>query len=179
MTSSKEKTGRNQIKPQDPAKEPSSANQEWEALADGLALSLYNLDKNEFLILSHERANHYVQFGSMGRDGIRAEAVCNAYITVPQDKLTAEDCAMMAHLGWNKPTRTPRPKKGSPQNALPNFFQDMPRPVDVLKVAKLTVDTFRQVYRVKHPAMLRYKAFVSGGPEIEFPLLPLRPCEPD
>jgi len=51
----------------------------------------------------------------------------------------------------------------------------MPRPVDFECLAQLTVDTFRQIYRVSRPGMLRYKCFDSVGISIRCPMLGLTP----
>ena len=159
-----------------PLNTSSSTSADWTRLAADLALCLDDLQEDEFLVLSSKRANHYVQFAAQGRFGMRVEAASNAYIEESEAQLSVEDYTTMARLGWHGPTE-PRldELKGPPDpDGSPNFFLDSSYPVDFQHLAKLVVDTFRQIYRITHPGKLRYKAFARGGTAIRFPTLRLQ-----
>lgn len=153
-----------------------STDEEWVRFTDDLALCLSDLDEDDFFVLSYKRATYYVQFAAQGRFGMRVEATCNAYIDEPGDQLSDEDCAAMAQLGWRNPTKAPskRSKTRQDPDGSPNFFRDLPYPVDFEGIAKIAVETLRKVYHVSHPGMMKYKAFGHDGPSIRFPSLRLQ-----
>ena len=146
--------------------------EEWELLRANLAQCLSALEEDEFLVLDFKRAVYYVQFAAQGRFGMRAEAACNTYIDPPEARLSADDYRLMEQLGWHRATTLPPEAGGdrSPDDS-PNFHVDPASPIDYLALATLAVETFRLVYRVKHPGRLKYKAFASNGTQIRFPTL--------
>ena len=154
---------------------PSGPGGDWKRFAARLATCLGDLQEKEYLILSSVpgQANYYVQFAAQGRDGMRVEAVSNAYLRAYADdaeaRLSAEDCAAMANLGWHHPTYDPRFDWPLGTGSSPNLCQDPPYPVDFRQVARLAVNTLRRVYRIRRPTMLRYKAFDEEGADIRFP----------
>jgi hypothetical protein len=146
-----------------------AADQEWERFTRDLALCLASLSDNEFLVISSEGASYYVQFAAQGQLGMRAEAMSNTFAK-PAAMLSTDACAAMVQLGWKSPRRGP--------GGSPNFFVDLPSPVDFGSLAKLAVETLRRVYRTLHPAQLQYNAFTRAGDEIRLPALGLK-CEAD
>lgn len=169
-----------------------TADMEWARLMKDLSLCLADLVEDDYLVLSHKRANYYVQFAAQGQFGMRAEAASNTYI-VPEDaQLTPDDYVTMAELGWRIPTdviRESRPQvldltghlpKILTENPVPdpdgstNFFVDASNPIDFGVLSEVTVRTFREVYRVGHPGMLQYNAFNRNDVQIRFPTLRLK-----
>ena len=148
----------------------------WERFTDALAECLTDLVEDEFLVISNKTINYYIQFAGQGRFGMRVEAACNQYIVPPEAWLDWDDYRAMASLGWHRAT-TPPPEKvqGKPDpDGSPNFFIDIEYPIDSRKVAQLTVQTFRTVYRIGHPGSLMYKAFSRSGDKIRFPGLHIK-----
>lgn len=43
------------------------------------------------------------------------------------------------------------------------------------RLAQVAVRTLREVYHVRHPGLLQYRAFAFDGPEIRFPALRIKP----
>ena len=148
---------------------------EWKRFTADLALCLGDLDEDEFLILSHKRINYFVQFAAQGKFGMRAEAACNNFIEPIPALLTTDDYERLTELGWHKATNPP-PKKGEPEppDGSPNFFVDAAAPVNFKALAVMTTHTFQDVYRVRHPGSLEYKAFAKDETQIRFPTLRLK-----
>src|SRR5215471_13377643 len=166
-----------------------TADMEWARLMKDLSLCLADLVEDDYLVLSHKRANYYVQFAAQGQFGMRAEAASNTYI-VPEDaRLTPDDYVTMAELGWRIPTdviqepgrqlldltgNLPRILTENPSivcdvNGSSNFFVSASHPVDFGALSELTVRAFREVYRVDHPRMLQYNAFNRNDVQFRFP----------
>jgi hypothetical protein len=156
--------------------EPSPTELAWERFTGALAECLTDLVEDEFLVISNKTINYYIQFAGQGRFGMRAEASCNQYIEPPEAWLDQDDYRAMASLGWHRAT-SPRHEKmqGKPDpDGSPNFFMDVDYPVDSGKVAQLTVQTFRTVFRIGHAGNLQYKAFSRSGDKIRFPCLHIK-----
>ena len=153
---------------------PPNTNAEWRVLADAVADCLVDLQEDEFLILSYKRANYFVQFAAQGSFGMRVEATCNSFIA-PDAVLTDEQYQVMAQLGWQRATELLQ-ESGAPQdpNGSPNFFLDVPHPIDLEALGQLTVATFRTVYGILHPGELQYRSFSEDGASIRFPTLGLK-----
>jgi hypothetical protein len=170
-----------------------TADAEWVRLKSDLSLCLADLVEDDYLVLSHKRANYYVQFAAQGQFGMLAEAASNIYL--PEEaRLTPDDYVTMAELGWRIPTdviqesgrqildltgNLPRILTEDPDtfrdlDGSPNFFLNISHPVDFAALAEFTVCTFREVYRVRHPGMLEYKAFNRKDVQIRFPTLRLK-----
>jgi len=103
---------------------------------------------------------------------MRVEAASNAYIEPAPARLTAEGYVAMGQLGWQIPTELPEDESDS--DGSPNFFVDLPSPVDFKSLSELAIRTFRQIYGMRHPGQLQYKAFSSGGALIRLPTLRLK-----
>ena len=153
---------------------PPNVDATWQDLAYAVAACLSDLQEDEFLILSYKRANYFVQFAAQGHFGMRVEATCNSFIA-PDAVLTDKQYAIMADLGWQRATELLQ-ESGAPQDAdgSPNFFMDVPQPVNRAALGQLTVSTFRTVYGVLHPGELWYTAFGEGDVPIRFPTIGLQ-----
>lgn len=107
---------------------------------------------------------------------MRAEAVANAYITLPAARLSAEDCQPMTSLGWCSPTEFSEQEKTSERHddGSPDFFMDLAHPVDFKQLEESAVSAMRSIYGIKHLWMPEYKSFAVSGAEIRFPTLRLK-----
>jgi hypothetical protein len=153
----------------------------WRTFEDALAEALGALEEDEYLIIGAKRHQHYVQFAALGRHGMRVEAVSNAFIDDPADRLSDAQHEHLAALGWDGPAENaPRPNAppGSPVQG--NFFLDAAAPAPAGRVARLACTTLHDVYGVPHPGELEYTAFHRSGADVRFPTLRLqrRPAEP-
>lgn len=149
-----------------------TADEAWRDLEAALAASLARFLEDEYLIIRVRGRNHYVQFVACGADGMRVEAVSNAYICVPSHRLGDVEHARLAALGWEgpeevAPSRVPN-LGGTTQR---NFYLDLAAPVDFAAVARQACRTLKEVYRAPHPSELRYEAFHRGTGRILFPAL--------
>jgi len=171
-----------------------TADAEWARLAKDLSVCLADLVEDDYLVLSHKRADYYVQFAAQGQFGMLAEAASNTFIVPEEARLTPDDYVTMAELGWRIPTdviqesgRQVLDLTGNLPRLLtenrdavrdvdgsPNFFLNVSSPVDFGALSELTVRTFREVYRVRHPLMLQYRAFNRNEVQIRFPTLRLK-----
>ena len=151
----------------------------WSSFEGGLAEALDLLEEDEYLVIASKRRNHYVQFACQGHHGMRIEAVSNAYITVPADRLTDAQHEHLAALGWDGPQEMAPGRQTAPgAGTQGNFFLDVAVPVQTGQVAELACATLRSAYNVRHPGELAYRAFRSTGRvEIRFPSLRLRRIE--
>lgn len=152
--------------------EQAGAEAEWKLFEKHLAEALSDLAEDEYLILSHKRADYYVQFAAQGAFGMRAETMSNAHITEAADQLSPTAFRTLLRLGWNPPTRQPPESeiKHEPGGS-PNYYLDFSSPVPCDEIARLTVRTFREVFGTTHPGFLEYRAFHSKGTDIRFPSL--------
>jgi|SRR5215831_5640018 len=171
-----------------------TADAEWARLTNHLSLCLADLVEDDYLVLSHKRANYYVQFSAQGQFGMLAEAASNPFIVPEKARLTPDDYVTMAELGWRIPTDviqesgrqvldltgnfprllTEKPDIFCDVDGSPNFFLNVSNPIDFGALSELTVRTFREVYRVHHPLLLQYNAFNRNDVQIRFPTLRLK-----
>ena len=145
----------------------STAAEAWDSFANVLALTLAQMDVDQYLSLSlREKKDYYVQFALQGPSGIRMETVSNNFL--PEwERLDEHDLALLGELGWNAPTGG----KSKDIDGSPNFFLDWPLPVHYDEISELTARTLRDVLDVRHPGLLSYRAFAKGGSEIILPNL--------
>ena len=68
-----------------------------------LADALGALEEDEFLIVGSKHHQHYVQFACHGHHGMWMEAVSNAYIAHPDERLSDAQNEHLATLGWDDP----------------------------------------------------------------------------
>ena len=92
------------------------------ALADAVGL----LEEDEYLIVGSKHHHHYVQFACHRHDGMWMEAVSNAYIAHPDERLSDVQNERLAALGWDDPGSANR-----------NWSLDVAAPVPAAPVARL------------------------------------------
>jgi hypothetical protein len=56
----------------------------------------------------------------------------------------------------------------------PNYFLDLPRPLDFGRIGSLAVDTLLGPLDADHPLDLEYRSFAESGEGIRWPTLGLR-----
>lgn len=141
----------------------------WGEFAKVLALTLAQMDVDQFLILSpRDKKDYYVQFALQGPSGIRMETVSNNFL--PEwERLDEHDLVLLGRLGWSAPTKGKG--KGKDAEGSPNFFRGWSLPVHFDEIGKLTARTLRDVLDVRHPGMLSYRAFAKDNSEIILPNL--------
>lgn len=147
-----------------------TVDRKWNHLVRRLAEALRALEPDDYLILSHRRTHHFVQF-AVQDEGLWAEAKSNHY-TPKSRRLGPDQELRLVELGWKAPTHGDGEERipgGSP-----NWFRDWELPVPHRAAAEVAVMTLREVYGVKTPASLRYHAFRAGGVPIRLPTLGLR-----
>ncbi|MBK8648955.1 MAG: hypothetical protein IPN16_20950 [Gemmatimonadetes bacterium] len=156
-----------------------TAGDDWSRLATRLASALDALAEDHYLVLSVVGRHRFVQFAQQGKWGIRAECVSNAYLP-RRERLSKSDERALSGLGWAPPNLVQIGSKvrGDDPHGSPNWYIDFARPIDYSALVDLTVRTFRDVYDVRHPSTLRYKAFESAGARILLPELLVAP-EPE
>ena len=140
---------------------------EWLTFEAALADALGALEEDEFLIVGSKHRQHYVQFACHGHHGMWIEAVSNAYIARPDERLSDAQNAHLAALGWDDPGAADR-----------NWSRDVAAPAPFALVARLACITLFEVYEIPHPGALEYTAFRSQGGSIRFPTLRLRRRDP-
>lgn len=159
-------------------REPGMVARDWATFGQRLASALDAMSESQYLVLAASGSARFVQFAQQGKWGVRAECVSNEYL-VPEDRLTPANEEALQLLGWHAPTLEPLGTGviGNDPDGSPNWFADFPRPVEFEALADLVIRTFTQVYKVRHPSQLRYKAFESEGAAILLPELMVEPEE--
>ena len=144
----------------------------WTDFGSRLMQVLGALEEDEYLIISLKGSNRFVQFAGQGAHGMRVETVSNFYLPENQQLGEAEHDAMLK-LGWNAPCNLPDQFGHEPVGS-PNYFLDLPQPVDIRQVAAVAVSTLLGPLDADHPLDLEYQAFAESGESIRFPTLGLR-----
>jgi hypothetical protein len=148
---------------------------EWQRFARSLALSLAQLELDQFLILEARRhPDYYVQFSQYGPAGLRGEAVSNQFLK-DFERLGPQAEVRLRGLGWGRPGGD---SEGAPDGP-PNWHREWTLPVSYPDVAELAVSTMRHVYEVGAPAYLSYRAFHRSGAQIILPNLGIVRSEPE
>ena len=144
-----------------------STAEDWSAFENMLALTLAQMDVDQYLILNlRAKKDYYVQFALQGPFGIRMETVSNNFL--PEwEQLDEHDLSLLGQLGWIAPTGI----KGKVGDGSPNFFRDWQLPVPYQEISELTVRTLREVLDVRHPGFLSYRAFAKDESVIILPNL--------
>jgi hypothetical protein len=157
-----------------PPKSLPRADRAWKHFESGLAHVLPDLARGDCLIVSHRTADIFVQFVGDGRDGMRAEAISNDYVTKGR-RLSAAATRALVQCGWNRPTHSAAVEDArQPGEGSPNFYLDLERPVPFAQLAAMAVKSLREVYKVRLPGELQYNAFDDDDAQIRFPALKLR-----
>jgi hypothetical protein len=150
----------------------------WAAFSAALERTLAGMADGQFLILTARGSGRCVQFSAQGADGLRAEVVSNHYLPGP-DQLDDDQVARLLADGWQPPTGTP--EEATPErdpSGSPNFFVDLPNPVDHGDLARRTIRTW-MVLGVEAPKALVYDAFAGRGGSLHFPELGLERARGD
>jgi len=130
------------------------------------------LEEDEYLIVSLKGSNRFVQFAGQGAHGMRVETVSNFYL--PENEQLGEvQHDLLLKLGWNAPCNLPDQFGHEPVGS-PNYFLDLPPPLDLERIASLAVNTLLGPLDADHPLDLEYLAFAESGESIRFPSLGLR-----
>lgn len=141
----------------------------WHLFAARLQQVLSEMQEGQFLVLTLKETNRFVQFAAQGALGMRAEATSNHFLS-GQDQLDSKKAAALVALGWNPPTGTP--KQSTPESdpeGSPNFYLDIPNPIDFSKLAVMAIHTLSDVYGVAHDGFLECAAYDSAGNAIALP----------
>lgn len=144
----------------------------WTDFGARLAQALGALEEDEYLIINLKGSNRVVQFAGQGAHGMRAETVSNFYLP-EKDQLGEAQHERLLELGWNPPCNLPDQFGHEPVGS-PNYFLDLPQPVDFVRVAFLAVNTLLGPLAAEHPLWLEYRSFAESGAEIRWPTLKLK-----
>jgi hypothetical protein len=130
---------------------------DWPGFVAELAHTLAGLGPTESLILevvpegSVGPSSYYVQFAPQP-DGLRAEAVGNAFLPEPA-QLNEAELERVEKQGWT-----------APDSESPNFWRDWPAPVPYDEVADFAVATLRLIYGAQTPADIREQRVAGRAP---------------
>jgi hypothetical protein len=144
---------------------------EWQQFSDRLAEVLQRLSLGQFLILTVRESGSFVQVISEGDNGCRIETTSNYYRS-DAEQLSERQIAMLGKLGWQPPT-SPDSNPSSDPFGSPNFYLDVPNPVDADQVAHFIVQTLTEVLGATSPSQLTYEADDGQGQPLSLPLLGL------
>ena len=165
-------TGKRLDFPSPPRKKaPASA---WPAFERRLAETLGALEEDQYLVVSAKRGWAYVQFAAQGSFGLRAECVeqqlprRGSRVEHRPAGAAAEDRLVVSH-GNAGADPASRRTDGSP-----NFFRDFDRPVPCADAARMAVRALTEVFDIRHPGSLEYKAFDKKQRTILVPTLGLK-----
>ena len=149
---------------------PSAA---WNEFAASLAAALTDLGHLEMLVISREGTDYFVQFAGHAFEGLRLEAVSNAYLS-PYFQLPETSTAQLLALGWSLPTYVQADHLIEPSTGSPNFYIDVGFPLDHRKLARLAIRTLRDVHNAIDPSELVYRAWSADCSSIRFGQLGIR-----
>ena len=111
------------------------------------------LELDQWVVASASgRPSVYVQIKLMV-DGLRMETTSNHFL-MGADQLTEEQESRLLALGWRPPSDA---REGSP-----NFYLDLPWPIDASAVAQSTARTLAEIHRVASPASVFLEAQDRG-----------------
>jgi T3SS (YopN, CesT) and YbjN peptide-binding chaperone 1/T3SS (YopN, CesT) and YbjN peptide-binding chaperone 3 len=133
----------------------------WDEFEVRLARVLGRMAADSFLLLAVAcgDCNYFVVFAQGGQAGFRAEAVGNAYLQGNWALSPAKE-QQLVDLGWRRPSGQHH-----------NFVRDWDLPAPFEEIAKLAVQSLREVYEVERPAGLAYRRFSRNGPDFAEPTL--------
>ena len=144
----------------------------WTDFGGRLMQVLGALQEDEYLIISRKGSNRFVQFAGQGAHGMRVETVSNYYL--PENEQLGEvQHDLLLKLGWNAPCNLPDEFGHEPVGS-PNYFLDLPPPLNLERIASLAVSTLLGPLDADHPLDLEYLSFAESGEAIRWPTLKLR-----
>jgi len=144
----------------------------WTDFGYRLVQVLQDLQEDEYLIVNLKGSNRFVQFAGQGAHGMRMETVSNYYLP-ETEQLGEVQHDVMLKLGWNAPCNLPDEFGHEPVGS-PNYYLDVPRPLDFDRIAALAVSTLLGPLDADHPLDLEYGSFAESGEGIRWPTLGLR-----
>lgn len=144
----------------------------WTDFDQRLMQVLAVLEEDEYLIISRKGTNRFVQFAGQGAHGMRVETVSNFYLPERQQFSEAQHDRLL-QFGWNPPCNLPDQFGHEPVGS-PNYFLDLPQPVDFRYVALLAINTLLGPIGAEHPLDLEYRSLAATGESIRWPTLKLR-----
>ena len=144
----------------------------WTGFGWRLVQVLGALEEDEYLIVSLKGSNRFVQFAGQGAHGMRVETVSNFYLA-ENEQLGEVQHDLLLKLGWNAPCNLPDQFGHEPVGS-PNYFLDLPPPLDLERIASLAVNTLLGPLDADHPLDLEYGSFAESGEGIRWPTLGLR-----
>lgn len=144
----------------------------WTDFGWRLMRVLRALEEDEYLIIGLKGSNRFVQFARQGARGMRVETISNFYLP-ENERLGVVQHDLLLKLGWNVPCNLPDEFGHEPVGS-PNYFLDLPQPVDFQHVASLAVSTLLGPLDADHPLDLEYRSFAESGEAIRWPTLKLR-----
>jgi Flp pilus assembly protein TadD len=145
----------------------------WSEFRRSLGEALGALEEDEYLILVAKAEEYFVQFAGQGDQGMRAEAISNAFIK-KSTPLSDEACQDLRNLGWSPPTYVPSEGAQEPAEGSSNSYVDAGVPVSYARLAGLGIKTLRAIYHIRHPKELAYMSLSRDGVSIRFPLLKIK-----
>jgi hypothetical protein len=156
----------------DPAKKISK---DWPIFTERLTSVLSKLKEDQFLIVSTEDGDQYVQFACQGVWGMRVEVPSNHFLKGAH-RLNRRQMLWLSSHGWNAPTGMG--KRATPSkdpDGSPNYFIDFPNPTTVSEISQIATDALVNAMQIQHPARLHYEAFDADQHELLFDELGLKP----
>lgn len=148
-----------------------SRSADWKHFEKNLAAALGVMEEDQFLVIAAKAGWRFVQFAIQGSFGVRAESISNHYLP-REHRLTSGQIDALRALGWKSPTR--KPSDPADGEGSPNFYMDHPRATTHGELAAVAVATLADVYGLRHPGLLEYKAFGEDGTQILIPTLGIR-----
>ena len=147
----------------------------WATFSAKLSAALDGLQEDQILILQKKGFDQdAVQFVGQGSWGVRAEVISNNF-RPDENQLSEAQSVTLTQLGWNTPTGSD--DTSAPEidpDGSPNFYLDLPVPLDCGDLADIAIRTYIQVFRVTHPGLLQYEAFDAFGNPLALPALGLK-----
>lgn len=126
----------------------------WEEFERKFGHLLGWLEIDQWVVASASgRPGVYVQI-KLIEGGLRMETTSNTYL-MGEDRLTEEQESRLLGLGWRAPSDA---RDGSP-----NFYVDLPWPIDASAVARRTARTLAEIHRVVSPATVVLEAQDPGS----------------
>lgn len=142
----------------------------WPEFEASLAIALAGLTKDQFLVLTLKGTGRLVQFAAQGSDGMRAEAVSNAFLQ-GDDRLTQLEIDALLAAGWRAPTSDASATASEDPDGSPNFWREWPDPVPCDEVAHAAIAVLRDIDGAPHAGFVQIEAFDAHGAAVAVPAL--------
>jgi hypothetical protein len=148
----------------------------WVAFSKRLALVLSKLEEDQYLIVSVDGCNRFIQFACEGEEGMRVEVVSNNFLK-GKDRLNRRQISWLRTNGWKVPNgRGDEATPAKDPSGSPNYFVDLPASVAAGDIARLAVEALVHGLEIPSPASLVYGSFERNGRDLRFEELGLTPA---